>query len=122
MRNAARHEAPGISELDSDQQDSAQVAALAASQVHPESALPSRADYHVTGAPARQASAQLPPPPRIAPAGMAKVEITMRTASGLRAEFTGIIDKSVAGAAFSMIVEAAENQATADRAAQEAGK
>lgn len=42
MRNAPNHEATQASELDSDQQDSAQVAALAASQVHPDSALPSR--------------------------------------------------------------------------------
>lgn len=45
MRNGPHPETTRMSELDSDQQDSAQVAALAASQVHPDSALPSRPDY-----------------------------------------------------------------------------
>jgi hypothetical protein len=42
MRKVPNEQTSRVADLDNDQQDSAQVAALAASQVHPESALPSR--------------------------------------------------------------------------------
>lgn len=47
MHKAPNDQTTNTSDLDNDQQDSAQVAALAASQVHATSALPSRPDYHV---------------------------------------------------------------------------
>jgi hypothetical protein len=45
MHKAPNGQTTHTSDLDNDQQDSAQVAGLAASQVHPESSLPSRPDY-----------------------------------------------------------------------------
>jgi len=59
-----------------------------------------------------------PPPPRapIAPQGMAKVDMIVRTSSGVRLEFNGIICAEVAGASFMDIIKAAEEAAEADRA------